>query len=551
MVKRKQKRTQLAEEDAVRLFLAHAEDLGATIDARSAAPLVRRIVALVGHDRVGVQLAAARAKTTPLDALVRALETLDETDLDDIEHRVRLTRGEAMRRAGKLKEAARELTRVVKEAARDPHARAEAHMRLGSVLRARGKPDDALAHKEEAVRLFADLGDRARLALAEGEVGVALVALGRLGEARARHERAIAAHRELGARGDEGVQLSYLGVTLHRLGLFAEARRAHEAALAIHRETGNVRLEGADHLHLGYVAHETFALEEARAHFDAAAELLSTAGDRALLGVTYSYAGALAVEARRREDSGALLHRALSLHAEAGSQRHEAMTRLHLAYHHADLGETDHARSSLERALALGRGVVEAEHEAWMLALLGRLDDAAKIRIEDPCTIHAIDLVELGAAFGAGTASAASVSAKLPEPGAIGTRVRRAAAMAKAAIHGATRAFEVAADGAWFISEDGTTIDLRRRTPLRKALVLLVEHRQSAPGEGVSWETLLRAGWPGERVLSEAGFARVRNALFQLRKLGVQRALVTGNNGYFLDPTIPVRVVEAHRDGRD
>jgi hypothetical protein len=220
------------------------------------------------------------------------------------------------------------------------------------------------------------------------------------------------------------------------------------------------------------------------------------------------------------------------------------MTRLHLAYHHAALGEADLARASLARALSLGKGVVEAEHEAWMLALLGRFEEASALHVEDPCTLQAIELLRARDAFGSGTESAASLQSTLPPPDAPGSRPRRAAALLREALAGATLAFEVASDGAWFVGDDGTKVDLRRRTPLRKALVLLVEQRQRAPGEGVGWETLLRAGWPGERVLSDAGFARVRNALFQLRKLGVQRVLVTGNNGYFLDPNIPVRIVQ-------
>jgi hypothetical protein len=183
-----------------------------------------------------------------------------------------------------------------------------------------------------------------------------------------------------------------------------------------------------------------------------------------------------------------------------------------------------------------------------MLALLGHLDAASALHVEDPCTLQAIELLRAKDAFNAGAESATKLQGELPPPNATGSRVRRAASMLRDALAGAARAFEVADDGAWFVADDGTKVDLRRRTPLRKALVLLVEQRQRAPGEGVGWETLLRAGWPGERVLSDAGFARVRNALFQLRKLGVQRVLVTGNNGYFLDPTVPVRVVQALRD---
>jgi tetratricopeptide (TPR) repeat protein len=533
----------LTPQQAVRLFVARATDLGVQIDPSRDAASIRRIAELVSWNRVGVQLAAARAKEAPLAQVVLALTTLSQVDAAELELRARLLRGEALRNAGDLEAAARELNAIIGDASRDPHARAEAHRHLGSVYRAQGRPADALLHKEEAVKLFAQLGDRARFALAEGEVGVALVALGRLREARVRHEKAVAAHRELGARKEEGVELSYLGVTLHRLGLLEDARRAHEAALAIHLEMGNTRLIGAEHMHLGYVAHERGELSLATQHLSNAARIFREVKDRALLGVTLSLLGAVAIEAQRFEESGALLEQALVLHAQAKSPRHEAMTRLFLSYHHADLGEHALAVRSLERALSLGRGVVEVEHEAWMLALLGRGAEAARQNVEDTCTKTALVILAVRDAFAGGKAPLTKAKASLPSPGAAGSRVRRAGKLLAMAVAEQQSGLRVAADAAFFVAEDGTQVDLQRRTPLRKALMLLVAERQRAPGAGVSWERVLSAGWPEQRIQPEAGFARVRNALFQLRKLGLGPILVTGDSGYFLDPRVSLQVV--------
>jgi hypothetical protein len=57
----------------------------------------------------------------------------------------------------------------------------------------------------------------------------------------------------------------------------------------------------------------------------------------------------------------------------------------------------------------------------------------------------------------------------------------------------------------------------------------------------VRWDELLEAGWPGERVGPEAGFARVRNALSTLRKMGLRDVLLTRDDGYLLDPAVPIR----------
>jgi hypothetical protein len=42
-------------------------------------------------------------------------------------------------------------------------------------------------------------------------------------------------------------------------------------------------------------------------------------------------------------------------------------------------------------------------------------------------------------------------------------------------------------------------------------------------------------------VRAEAGFARVRNALATLRKMGLRDVLVTRDDGYLLDPAVAVR----------
>jgi hypothetical protein len=53
---------------------------------------------------------------------------------------------------------------------------------------------------------------------------------------------------------------------------------------------------------------------------------------------------------------------------------------------------------------------------------------------------------------------------------------------------------------------------------------------------------LLEAGWPGERVLPDAGANRVYVALATLRKMGLKEVLKSNDSGYFLDPAVPVLV---------
>jgi hypothetical protein len=58
-------------------------------------------------------------------------------------------------------------------------------------------------------------------------------------------------------------------------------------------------------------------------------------------------------------------------------------------------------------------------------------------------------------------------------------------------------------------------------------------------------DALLQAGWPGERVVPSAGANRVYVALTTLRKLGLRHFLLSRDDGYLLDPALPVRRVDA------
>ena len=84
----------------------------------------------------------------------------------------------------------------------------------------------------------------------------------------------------------------------------------------------------------------------------------------------------------------------------------------------------------------------------------------------------------------------------------------------------------------------GEQIDLTRHGPLRRLLEALVATRIATPGVAMSADALLEAGWPDERVRYDAGMLRVYTAVRRLRKLGLESALVTRDDGYLLDPTI-------------
>lgn len=105
-----------------------------------------------------------------------------------------------------------------------------------------------------------------------------------------------------------------------------------------------------------------------------------------------------------------------------------------------------------------------------------------------------------------------------------------------AALHTRTEppVLRVAADGSAFELPE-RRVDLSSRKTLRTLLArLVVGHAAGEPP--LPWDTLLSAGWPGERVSAEAGIQRVRVAVSTLRKLGLGELVQTIEGGYRLDP---------------
>jgi len=95
-------------------------------------------------------------------------------------------------------------------------------------------------------------------------------------------------------------------------------------------------------------------------------------------------------------------------------------------------------------------------------------------------------------------------------------------------------------DGDRVTLPDGTTRDLSRHGAQKRLLVLLAHARCDRPGIALNTEELLRAGWPGEKMLHDAGLLRVYTSIRRLRKLGLDTCLRTRDDGYLLDVDIDV-----------
>jgi hypothetical protein len=101
----------------------------------------------------------------------------------------------------------------------------------------------------------------------------------------------------------------------------------------------------------------------------------------------------------------------------------------------------------------------------------------------------------------------------------------------------------VGPDAQWFRAPHGDWQEMTRRKAARAILARLVYCHQHQPGHGVPADHLIEAGWPGERMVESAGVNRIHVALNQLRKMGLKECITRNDEGYLLDPAVPLQHV--------
>jgi hypothetical protein len=105
-------------------------------------------------------------------------------------------------------------------------------------------------------------------------------------------------------------------------------------------------------------------------------------------------------------------------------------------------------------------------------------------------------------------------------------------------------ALRAARDGAWFSPPGGARVSLARRKPLKRLLARLITARVERPGEPLTAAALRDSGWPGEKMSFESGRNRVYRVLGLLKELGLKDLLLRRDDGYLLDPEVPLAVEE-------
>jgi tetratricopeptide (TPR) repeat protein len=146
------------------------------------------------------------------------------------------------------------VARTAVEAARrsgDRRGEAGASNRLGMVLRAVGRVDEAIEAHTRARDLRRDAGDRAGEAVAWDDLGCDLSMAGREEESVEAHTRARSLYRAVGDLRGEGNTWNHVGIALLHMGGTEEAIEAHTRACDLYRTVGDLNREGLAWNNLG------------------------------------------------------------------------------------------------------------------------------------------------------------------------------------------------------------------------------------------------------------------------------------------------------------
>ncbi|MBX3233779.1 MAG: AAA family ATPase [Labilithrix sp.] len=524
---------------------AHARDAGGARPGRGdGTATIDRGREAVGVNALGVRVAVAVAlalratgRLADADAIAAAaLRTIEQGEAPDARSDASGTArttspheaGDALRVAG-----------VVARSRGGTEEAGDVLRVAGVIARSRGDTERASALLERALAAYRAVGEDAFAGITLGELGVATQSDERLAEGIA----VLVATKSLRA---EGLFRSHLAVTTHRRGEPRAALSLHEAALAIHRRVGSRRLEGAEVLHRGFVLHELGELA-ARASIEEARRLLALAGARGLESFANVLLARLLIDEANDQAKNAANDRATNAAndqaanatnhvvearialAEAariappGWPRLEA-TRLLVSGHLAfTLGDRAGAAAAYDASLAASRDV-EVGFEALTPAYRALATGEAAPPTPSFKNPH------LAIAFALLTGAAQSAP---PEAARASSEVRRALAFTAA-----KRALVVTATS--ILLPDGPTIDLSRRKNLR----LIAQSLARAGSTPVDPDTLIAAGWPGERMRADAATKRLHTAIWTLRKLGLEGILLSSEAGYWLDPALAIELRE-------
>lgn len=496
------------------VIAAERENLERAFDRSLEARDPRGAALLLAHAPV----ALTQGPLTPfIDRASLALADLELAGADHAE--LLLSRGLARIFMGKREDALDDLERARREAERAGAPAIEAHAtsKLALVIGLKGRVDEALALFADARRAADASADERTQGLVLKDLANLLSEAGRNDEAVVELARARRLFRAAGDRREEAFVLMMLGSRFVDDGRLEEARRDLGDGLTLLREVGDRRSETWTLLHLALADVEAGALSSARRQLDRAIALVRDVGDEHTEGLLLGYLGNVALEQ--------------GLTGDAESAYRDAIVRLARAADRHSEGFFTAASALVEQAL--GRGPAAADAIARARDLV-RNDGRAARR----------EAVEILASVVDGSIPERSRLERPTEEIRFAERMRALVATRAATKRDDEPGLVVASDGSWVRTASKQVAKLGAGRPIARVMLRLALERMRHPGRPVPAQALVRAGWPGERVLPAAAKNRLHVTIARLRRALLEGALLHGDDGYFLDPATAARVAD-------
>jgi len=460
----------------------------------------------------------------------------------------RVALGVAHRKRGALAVAEEELKKTLDDvrASKAQTVEGRALLALGAVHRMAGRMEIALGELEEALAVAKQTGDVRLEAHVLGDMAHAHhIRRDESGKTMALAERARALHHEASSRRDEADMCGLLAALHQARGEAHQARSRYEQALELLSGGGDLGVLGMVQTNLGTLHQELGNLDAALNHQEEALRLCVAAGGRRLEGGVLGNRASVLFEMGRLDEARDGFDRAVRVLQDVGDVVHESFFQAQLAAVIATQGAVDEAAGIYARA---EKRFESSGHtsESWKLALrLQRCHiDLARAR-----QAEAEGVIELASKL---RDEVRDVIGALPSETTDDVRV--AARMLTRVLDAPPKQPEPKPIvGALTVSEDASNVwlpttarvSLEKRKPVRLLLLRLIQEHAKKPGSPLTVDDLLAAGWPGERVIRDAGASRVYVALGTLRKLGLRDVILSRDGGYLLDPQVKIVVVGA------
>ena len=448
----------------------------------------------------------------------------------------------------------------------------------GNACRLLGRSRESLAGHEAAFALAERVGDLRMKAIAAVGIGMAIRGLGRLPEARGWIEGALPDLRASGARRIE-VQARTTLERIHTVLGHGEEARVHRAeVLRLLGDERDGELAVTSHASSATLAIAEGRLQDAELDVERMACELRDLSSPGLSALAMNTRALLLQEQGRLAEARACAESAIAIGRRLGDGRVEGYSLGQLGTVLAEMGDLVEARAALTRAGALLRDIGDARaaaaFTAALAAITGRLGHAAEARrilasldgplegVADPMLNAVLDVYravlspdDAQAAFES-TRDVAERSHHVRTALRILTRAvadqaperptsdaPRASTSSRPA-PGPSRALVVSPDGRWCRLPDGREVSFRRGRALRLMLARLVAERLGAPGRAIPLAALFESGWPGEKATGDARENRVYVGLSRLRKLGFLGLILSRDDGFLLDPSVPTYLAD-------